>query len=38
MAMEMVLALQKLEVPEIDAHYASSCTSSVSNCCGAKPH
>ena len=36
MAMEVVLALQELEVPETDAQFGSSCTSSVTNCC--KPH
>jgi hypothetical protein len=33
MAMEIVLDLQTLEVPEADALFGSSCTSSMSGCC-----
>ena len=31
--MEVVLSLQKLEVPEADALFANSCTSSFYTCC-----
>lgn len=33
MAMEIVLELQELEVPENDSLFGNSCTSSSSNCC-----
>jgi hypothetical protein len=36
MAMDIVLDLQKLEVPETDAQFGSSCTSSTSGCCNDK--
>lgn len=35
MAMEIVLDLQALEVPEADALFGSSCSSSFSDCCKA---
>jgi hypothetical protein len=33
MAMENVLELQKLEIPQDEELFGSSCTSSWSNCC-----
>jgi hypothetical protein len=33
MAMEIVLDLQTLEVPEADALFGNSCSSSTSGCC-----
>jgi hypothetical protein len=36
MAMEIVLELQELEVPETDSLFGSSCTSSTSGCCNGK--
>jgi hypothetical protein len=34
--MEIILDLQKLEVPENDAMFGNSCTSSTSGCCNGK--
>jgi hypothetical protein len=36
MAMEIVLELQELEVPETESLFGSSCTSSTSDCCNGK--
>jgi len=36
MAMDIVLDLQKLEVPDTDPQFGSSCTSSTSDCCNGK--
>jgi len=33
MAMDIVLDLQKLEVPDTDPQFGNSCTSSTSGCC-----
>ncbi len=35
-AMEIVLDLQTLEVPEPDTMFGSSCTSSTNDCCNGK--
>jgi len=34
--MQMILELQKLDVPVTDTFFGSSCSSSVSNCCNGK--
>jgi hypothetical protein len=36
MAMDIVLDLQKLEVPETDVQFGNSCTSSSSDCCNGR--
>ncbi len=36
MSMDIVLDLQTLEVPEADALFGSSCTSSTTDCCNGK--
>lgn len=36
MSMDIVLDLQTLEVPEADALFGSSCTSSTNDCCNGK--